>query len=150
MSHTYTKLYTHIVFSTKHRFPFLTSELRPRLFSYMGGIIRQLDARPIHINGTADHVHILASLPARLAVSDVVRTVKANSSRWVHEEFPSHRKFAWQTGFGAFSVSRRDVESVTNYIANQEEHHHRKTFQDEFLNFLIEQGIEYDERYIWD
>ena len=150
MSHTYTKLYTHIVFSTKHRFPFLTSELRPRLFSYMGGIIRQLDARPIHINGTADHVHILASLPARLAVSDVVRTVKANSSRWVHEEFPSHRKFAWQTGFGAFSVSRRDVESVTNYIANQEEHHHGTTFQDEFLNFLIEQGIEYDERYIWD
>ena len=76
--------------------------------------------------------------------------MKANSSRWVHEEFPSHRKFAWQTGFGAFSVSRRDVESVTNYIANQEEHHHRKTFQDEFLNFLIAQGIEYDERYIWD
>ena len=150
MSHTYTRLLTHIVFSTKNRFPFMDAGLRSRLFPYMGGIIRKLDGKPILINGTTDHVHILASFPPRLALSDALRTVKANSSRWIHEQFPSHRKFAWQTGFGAFSVSYGHTERVRNYIANQERHHHRATFQDEFLNFLKEQEIEYDKKYIWD
>ena len=150
MSHTYTKLITHIVFSTKNRSPFLDHELRPRLFPYMGGIVRESDGKPILINGIADHVHMLVSMPAKLAVSDLLRIVKANSSRWVHEQFPTRRKFAWQTGFGAFSVSHRDVESVRNYIANQEEHHRRVTFQEEFLDFLKEYGIEYDEKYLWD
>ena len=150
MSHTYTKLLTHIVFCTKNRFPFIGAELQPRLFPYMGGIIRELEGKPILINGIADHVHMLVALPPRLAVSDVLRTVKANSSRWVHEQFPSLRKFAWQTGFGAFSVSYGHLERVRNYIANQEEHHRRKPYQEEFLNFLKQYEIEYDERYIWD
>ncbi|MBI1804678.1 MAG: IS200/IS605 family transposase [Ignavibacteriae bacterium] len=150
MSHTYTRLLTHIVFSTKNRFPFINAELRSRLFPYIGGIVRELDGKPILINGIADHVHILTSLPPRLALSDVLRTVKANSSRWVHEQFPSHTKFAWQTGFGAFSVSYGHIERVRNYIANQEQHHRRATFQEELLNFLKEQEVEYDERYIWD
>ncbi|MBI2428246.1 MAG: IS200/IS605 family transposase [Ignavibacteriales bacterium] len=150
MAHTYTQLLTHIVFSTKHRFPFIDAELQERLFPYMGGIIRQLDGIPILVNGVADHVHLLAFLPARMAVSDVLRTVKSNSSRWVHEQFSSKSKFEWQTGYAAFSVSRWDLEKIKNYIANQEEHHRKKTFQEEFLQFLKEYEIEYDERYIWD
>ena len=150
MSHTYTKLLTHIMFSTKNRFPFINEQLRPRLFPYMGGIVRELDGKPILVNGIADHVHLLVALPPRLSLSDVLRTVKTNSSRWVHEEFPSLRKFAWQTGFGAFSVSYGHLERVRNYIANQQEHHRRKTFQEEYLNFLKEQELEYDEKYLWD
>ena len=150
MSHTYTKLLTHIVFSTKNRFPFINEHLRPRLFPYMGGIVRELDGQPILVNGIADHVHLLVALPPRLSLSDVLRTVKTNSSRWVHEEFPSLRKFAWQTGFSAFSVSYGHLERVRNYVANQQEHHRRKTFQEEYLNFLKEQELEYDEKYLWD
>ena len=150
MSHTYTKLLTHIIFSTKHRFPFIDPELGSRLFPYMGGIIRKLEGWPILINGIPDHVHILASLPPKLAVSDVLRTVKANSSLWIHEQFSSLEKFGWQTGFGAFSVSHRDLDIVRTYIANQEEHHRHITFQEEFLKLLKEYEIEYDERYIWD
>lgn len=150
LSHTYSQLHAHIVFSTKHRYPFLDGKLRRRLFPYMGGIIRELDGKPIRVNGVADHVHILASLPPRIAVSDVLRTVKANSSRWIHDEFPSLAKFAWQTGYGVFSVSHRDLESVLRYVNNQEEHHRVKTFQEEFLSFLHEYGIEYDEKYLWD
>ena len=150
MSHTYTQLYTHIVFSTKNRFPFIDKELRTRIFPYMGGIIRELDGKPILVNGVADHIHILAALPARMAVSDVLRTIKTNSSKWVHEQFPVRSKFAWQTGYGAFSVSCRDVESVRDYIANQEEHHRHVTFQEEVLQFLKEYEVKYDERYLWD
>jgi hypothetical protein len=116
----------------------------------MGGIIRELDGIPNLINGLSDHVHILATLPAKLAISDALRTVKTNSSRWVHEQFPSYAKFAWQTGFGAFSVSHSDLDLVRTYIANQDEHHRRVTFQEEFLNLLKEYEVEFDGRYIWD
>jgi len=150
MSHTYTQLLTHIVFSTKDRFPSIDAELQSRIFPYMGGIIRELKGKPILVNGVADHVHILAGLPARIAVSDVLRTVKANSSRWVHEQFPARSKFAWQTGYGAFSVSHNDLEKVRRYIENQKEHHRHVTFQEEVLTFLKEYEIEYDERYLWD
>lgn len=146
MSHTYSQLHAHIVFSTKNRYPFINAELRPRLFPYIGGIIREVGGKPIRVNGVADHVHILASLPPRIAVSDVLRIVKANSSRWIHEQFPSRSKFAWQTGYGVFSVSHHDLESVLKYVNNQEEHHRVKTFQEEFLSFLHEYGIEYDEK----
>ena len=150
MAHTYTQLLAHIVFSTKYRYPFIDAELQQRLFPYMGGIIRELDGKPILINGPADHVHILARLPARTAISDVLRTIKSNSSLWVHEEFHSRSKFGWQTGYGAFNVSPRDLDTVRNYIANQEEHHRKLTFQEEFLKFLKEYEIEYDEKYLWD
>lgn len=150
MAHSYVQLLTHIVFSTKRREHLLTTELRGRLFPYMGGIIRELDGSAILINGVSDHVHILALLPAKRALSDILRDVKANSSGWVHKQFPAMRKFAWQTGYGAFSVSKSNLDVVRKYIANQEEHHRRKTFQEEFVGLLRKHGIEYDERYIWD
>ena len=150
MAHTFTHLLTHIVFSTKDRAPLLDAELKPRLFAYMGGIIRELDGQVMLINGPADHVHILTTIPARTSLSDFRRDLKANSSGWVHKEFPARRDFAWQTGYGAFAVSHSNLESVKEYIRNQEEHHHKLTFKEEFEAFLKRHEMAYDERYLWE
>ena len=149
MAHTFTNLLTHIVFSTKGRAPYLEEEVQPRLFAYLGGIVQQLKGQPIQINGTADHVHLLVALPPALSVSELLRVVKANSSRWVHEQWPSRRSFAWQEGYGAFSVSPSNAGRVLDYIRNQQAHHRKVTFQEEFLTFLKKHDIAYDERYLW-
>jgi REP element-mobilizing transposase RayT len=148
MPRTYTQLLNHIVFSTKERRPTLTAELRGRLFPYMGGIIRQLDGAALLINGVADHVHVLASLPSTAAPSEFVGKLKANSSKWVHESFPEHRMFGWQLGYSAFSVSVSQKQGVWDYIAGQEEHHRRISFHEELISFLRKHEIEYDERYV--
>ena len=150
MPHTFARLLYHVAFSTKGRAPMIDAELKPRLHAYMGGIIGELEGKALIVGGTADHVHLLASLPAKIAVADAMRVVKTNSSRWVHEEWSKRVEFAWQTGYGAFSVSQSAMEAVKRYIANQEEHHRRMTFQEEFLELLRRHGIEYDERYVWD
>ena len=150
MAHTYTHLLTHLIFSTKGRVPFIDSSLKPRLLPYMGGIVRELDSTAICINGTEDHVHLLIASPPALAIADLMRVVKTNSSRWVHLEFPDRAAFAWQTGYGGFSVSGSNVEAVRQYILDQEEHHRRLSFQEEFIAFLKRHGIAYDERYIWE
>jgi putative transposase len=144
---SYISLLTHIIFSSKDRHHLIDEPLRTRLFQYMGGIITDMAAKPIIINGPANHVHILASMPAKISVSDFMRTVKANSSRWVHENFSE--TFEWQKGYGAFSVSPSQARTVENYIAGQVEHHKRVTFEEEFISFLKRHGVEYDERYIW-
>lgn len=128
----------------------LDANLKLRLFAYMGGIIRELGGTALLTNGSADHVHILASLPAKLAVSEVVGKVKANTSGWVHREFSDRRSFGWQTGFAAFTVSHSQKQSVLDYIANQEEHHRKVSFQEEFRLFLKRHEIEYDEKYLWE
>ena len=128
----------------------LDAELKPRLFAYMGGIFRELGGKALLINGPSDHVHILALLPAKLGISEVVGKVKANSSGWVHREFPNKWSFAWQTGFAAFTVSHSQKQSVLDYIANQEQHHRKVSFQEEFLSFLKKHEIEYDEKYLWE
>jgi REP element-mobilizing transposase RayT len=115
----------------------------------MGGIVRSIDGIALAIDGPSDHVHLLVKTPATAAMADVVRTVKTNSSKWVHETFP-RAAFAWQTGYGAFSVSCSNVEAVSEYITGQEEHHKSVSFQEEFVAFLRRHGIEYDERYIWE
>lgn len=115
----------------------------------MGGIIRELDGTAVIINGPADHVHMLVALPPTIGVSDAMRVVKTNSSRWIHETFPAMAAFAWQRGYGAFSVSQSNVPSVMGYIEGQEEHHRTVTFQEEFVAFLRRHGVAYDERYIW-
>lgn len=150
MPHTFTNLLVHVVFSTKDRQPFLDTELRPRLFPYMGGIVRELGGVPLALNGPNDHVHALVTVPATLALADLMRVLKTNSSRWVHEQWPQRCSFAWQTGYGAFSVSKSNAPEVERYITGQEEHHRHVSFQEEFLAFLRRHGIAFNERYVWD
>jgi putative transposase len=150
MPRTYTQLLNHIVFSTKERRPMLTTELRARLFPYMGGIIREFGGVALLINGVTDHIHILASLPATAAPSNFVGKLKANSSKWVHETFPEHRLFAWQLGYSAFSVSVSQKQGVLDYIAGQEDHHRKVSFQEELISFLKKHGVDHDERYVFE
>ena len=149
MAHSFTHLLSHVVFSTKNRVPCLDGELRNRLFPYMSGIIHELGGGVSTINGTNDHVHLLLRLPAAEPLADVMRVLKTNSSRWVHVTWATRRSFAWQTGYGAFSVSQSIADEIVRYIQNQEEHHRSMTFQEELIALLKRPGIEYDERYMW-
>lgn len=150
MSSTLTNLIYHIVFSTKNREPYMVSDVRDELYTYMGGIVRSKGGILLEIGGVADHVHILMKQRQDIAVSDMVRLIKVNSSKWLNEK-PGFRenRFAWQSGYGAFSVSVSQAESVRRYIQKQEEHHQIRGFQAEYVDFLDKHGIEYDERYVW-
>ncbi|HLJ29853.1 MAG TPA: IS200/IS605 family transposase [Candidatus Angelobacter sp.] len=150
MSRTFLQLFVHIVFSTKGRAPLIVPDLKPELHAYLGGLMRELKGKAHAINGMENHVHLLVSLPPTLSLSDMLRFIKSNSCRWVHEKWPRRSSFAWQLGYGAFSVSKSNVPEVEDYIRNQEEHHRNLTFQEEFVSFLRKHEIEYDERYIWD
>jgi REP element-mobilizing transposase RayT len=139
-----------LIWSTKHRQSVLSDEIRERLFQYIGGIIRNDGGKLLAAGGMPDHVHLFADLGKQQSVSDAVRDIKSNSSGWIHQTFPELKLFAWQTGYGAFTVSYSNTETVKNYIANQAEHHRQQTFQEEFVEFLCRHGIEYDERYLWE
>ena len=142
-----TCLITHLVFSTRNRHPFLRDKiLRDDVHAYLGGIIRNLHGTAITIGGVEDHVHMLISLPSRLAIADVVRTVKSNSTTWVHRG--GNPSFAWQSEYAAFSVSASSVRAVAAYIDDQDEHHRRRSFQDELILLLQRHGVKYDEKYI--
>ena len=141
MAHTYTDLLIHALFSTDKRQPLLGRNLRPRLFSYMSGILKRIGFTPLLVNGVNDHVHVLFVLPPTLCVADAVEKLKANSSRWVHEKFPQKRSFSWQPDYTAFSVSPSNRKRVLDYIAGQEEHHRRRSYQEEVLEFLKKSGI---------
>ena len=149
MGHTYACCLTHIVFSTKNRIPYLREEKRHDVFAYLGGIARETGLTALNIGGYEDHAHLLLAIPASICVADAVRILKTNSSRWVHDKQILHPAFAWQEGYGAFSVSESCREAVARYIDTQAEHHRRVSFQDEFLMFLRLHKIPYDERYIW-
>jgi REP element-mobilizing transposase RayT len=149
MSHTYTQLLIHIVFATAERASLITPEIREQLYPYIGGTMRDVRAIPMIVNGTANHVHMLVSVPASLSVADLVRVVKANSSRWIHERWPERKRFAWQQGYGAFSVSESTASQVEKYIREQEEHHREFSFEQEFRVLLRKHNIEVDERYLW-
>lgn len=116
----------------------------------MGGIARQNDLKAVEIGGVADHVHILLSLPATIAIAKAVQLIKGGSSKWVHDTFPEHHQFRWQEKYGAFSVSVSQLEKTREYIRNQEAHHRKITFKEEFVALPKRHGIEYDERYLWD
>ena len=148
MAQTFTNLLTHIVFSTKDRVSSIRPELKSDLHAYMGGIIRNLAGQALIVNGMADHVHLLVWLPPTVAIAEALRVLKANSSRWVHDT-QGRRTFAWQAGYGAFSVSHSNTSVVVKYIQEQEKHHRRISFQEEFLALLRKNNIAYDERYIW-
>lgn len=149
MAHTFTDLLTHVVFSTSGRAASIAEEIRSDVHAYIGGILRELKAVPIAIGGTTDHVHFLIRLPADLALADCMRVVKTNSSRWVKERWPERHSFAWQGGYGAFSVSESNRGAVIRYIQGQARHHQRISFQDEFLALLKRHGVDFDERHIW-
>jgi REP-associated tyrosine transposase len=147
MAHTYTDLLIHVLFSTDKRQPFLDRELRPRLFAYMGGILKRLGCVPLMINGVDDHIHLLIVLPPTLCMADVIEKLKANSSKWTREGFPRMRRFAWQSGYTAFSVSPSNRERVLEYISRQEEHHRKRSYQEEVLAFLKKSRIGVDPRW---
>ena len=148
MPDSYTNLLYHIVFSTKDRHPLITPEHEVRLYDYIGGTIRGVGGISLELNGTADHIHLLAKLRPDRTLSDVLRDLKSNATGWMHAVFPSLRNFSWQRGYGAFTVSQSNVEEVRTYIARQKEHHLRVSFRDEFIQFLRANGIEYDERFV--
>jgi putative transposase len=147
MAHTYTNLLTHALFSTKDRQPLLRPEIKSDLYAYLGGIIANLKGKPLLINGPQDHVHLLFVLPASLAVSDLMEKLKANSSKWVNERW-SARRFAWQAGFTAFSVSQSKLREVEAYISHQEEHHRKLTYQEEVVALLKKHGVKFDLRFV--
>ena len=150
MANTYTSLNVHYVFSTKGRAPVLVGEMKERLWAFMGGIARENKMTARCIGGVSDHVHLLVSLPAALSIAKAIQLIKGGSSVWLHETFPEASTFAWQEGYGAFTVSVSHLDDTIAYIENQEEHHRIKTFQEEYLSFLRKHEIRYDEKYLWD
>lgn len=148
MSDSYTNLLYHIVFSTKDCRPLITPDYEVRLYDYIGGTIRSLGGISLELNGAQDHIHLLAKLRPDRALSDVLRKLKSNASGWMHQVFPPLKHFTWQRGYGAFTVSQSNTKEVREYIARQKEHHQKISFREEFLRFLVANGIEFDERYI--
>jgi REP element-mobilizing transposase RayT len=148
MSHSLTNLLYHILFSTKERQPFIRAEIESRVYQYLGGIIRGQQGSAIEINGMPDHVHILARLSQNIAVADVLRKLKGDSSGWIHRRL-NLKSFAWQVGYAAFTVSESQVERVRQYIRNQKKHHRRMTFREELIALLKAHKIEFDEESFW-
>ena len=149
MAHSYVCSYAHCIFSTKQRRRLITPELAPRLWSHMGGIARKNKMKALAVGGTDNHVHILLSLPPTLPTSKGVRLVKAGASKWVHDTFRNLGDFAWQEGYGCFSVSPSRLYATVRYIAHQEKHHRTMTFEQEYLKILEKCGVDYDERYVF-
>jgi putative transposase len=149
MSHSYVSNLMHCTFSTKDRYPAIDSELESRLWPYLGGIARENRMKALAVGGTADHVHALLSLPGMMSFAKAVQLIKGGSSKWMHDTFSNQKRFAWQEGYGAFSVSASQVPKTIAYINNQKEHHRKKSFHEEFLELLNKHGIEFDRRYVF-
>jgi Transposase and inactivated derivatives len=150
MANTYTCLHYHIIFSTKHREPWLRADIEERVWTYLGGIAHENGVHPVCVGGFDDHIHILVRIPPALAVSDVVKQIKGGSSKWIKTALPGFVSFAWQDGYGAFAVSKSQVPDVERYIREQREHHRARSFQEEYRVFLERNGIVYKEEYLWD
>ena len=146
---SYISSYFHCVFSTKERRPFITPDLRERLWPFLGGIARQNKMKAIEIGGVGDHVHMLLTLPSTMPISKAMQLIKGGLSKWIHETFPNQRTFSWQEEYGAFSVSVSQLDKTIAYIRGQPEHHRKITFQEEFLRLLEKHAVEFDERYLW-
>ena len=142
--------YIHLVFSTKYREHTILPEIEPKLYAYIAGICKNLESPALQIGGITDHIHILFVLSKKITLIAFVEEIKKRSSKWIKTQGTQYHNFYWQGGYGAFSVSPKQVDTVKYYIANQKEHHQKKTFQHEYLAFLKEYNVEYDERYVWD
>jgi REP element-mobilizing transposase RayT len=151
MAQSLAKILLHLVFSTKDRKPFLRDQpLRDELHRYLGGILTNLECQPLIIGGVEDHVHLLSAHPRTATVADVVKELKRGSTVWLKTKSPVLSEFAWQNGYGVFSIGQSQVEDVRAYIAGQEEHHRKISFQEEFRRLLERYEIAFDERYVWD
>lgn len=150
MPGTYSQLLLHVVFSTKGRKPWITGDVAERLYPYIGGIVRAEKGVLYDIGGVEDHLHMYLRWRPDGSVSDLMRTVKARSSKWIHDTFPKLGAFAWQEGYSVFSVSKSQEEAVKKYIAGQAEHHKRTDFKSELLRILRAHGLEFDEKYVFD
>lgn len=147
---TFTKLSYHIVFSTKHRSKLILDSFSERLYEYIGGIIRAKNGNLVEIGGVEDHIHLLMNLSPTKAISDTIREIKANASKWKNELRDNTCLFEWQKGYAAFTVSYSQIESVRHYIRNQREHHRVKTFEEEYIAFLKLHNIEFDHKYLFE
>ena len=151
MPQSLSTVYLHLVFSTKDRRPFLSDPaLRSEMHAFLAGVSKQLDCSPILAGGVEDHVHLLARHGRNITQSDWVKEIKRVSSQWIKNRDPTLRDFAWQSGYGVFSVSASNLDAVRQYIAEQVEHHRTSTFQDELRTLLQKHGAEWDERWVWD
>ena len=150
MSQSLVKNLLHLIFSTKHRTPWIPADVRPQLFAIQAGIFKNWDSPALAIGGTDDHVHALFSLSKNYPLTKIVEQVKASSSKWMKKEGTGNSQFQWQSGYAAFSVSQSSVGDVKRYVENQEEHHRRMTFQEELRLFFKRHAVEFDERYVWD
>ena len=149
MAQTLVSLMVHIIFSTKDREKFITPEIEPELFAYIGGILKNHESRLLDAGGTSDHVHLLVSQSKNLSLSALMKDVKKDSSLWIKTKASRFRNFHWQDGYGAFSIGQSDIFQLKKYIGGQKEHHRRRTFKEELIAFLDEYGMTYDERYLW-
>jgi len=149
MSNTFSNLLFHIVFSTKERASLLSPELRECLYSYISGIANQNGFKIIITNGTDNHIHILLLLKPDVSVSKAVQLIKGGSSKWIHDNFSMLKTFSWQEGYGAFTVSASQINPTKQYISNQEQHHKTMTFQEEYLEFLKRNNVDYDTKYLF-
>jgi putative transposase len=150
MANTYSSIFYHFIFSTKNRQKLIDVEIENRVWAYIGGIARKHKLTALQVGGIEDHIHTLVLSPPIYAPSQIAQFLKGDSSKWIHEEFRHLHKFAWQDGYGAFSVSKSKVPVVIEYIKNQREHHSKETFEDEYRRLMKLHGVEYDERYLLD
>ena len=150
MAGTFSQIYIQVVFAVKGRENLIGKQWKDELHKYIAGIIKGKEQKPIIVNGMPDHIHAFIGLRPSMAVSDLVRDVKNNSSNFINEKKLVKGKFSWQEGYGAFSYAHSQIETVYNYILNQEQHHKKKTFREEYIDFLKKFEVEYDERYLFE
>src|SRR5262249_6667181 len=148
-AHSFVSSLFHCAFSTKERRKLIAPEIEQRLWPYIGGICRENDMKALAVGGVSDHIHVLLSLPSKLALAKAIQLVKGGSSKWIHDTFPKHRDFEWQEGYGAFSIGISQKDKTIEYIANQKKHHRVKTYEAELIAFLKKHDIEYDERFVF-
>ncbi|MFK8007267.1 MAG: IS200/IS605 family transposase [Saprospiraceae bacterium] len=150
MPQSLVKNYIHLIWSTKNRKPIIDKKIEKQLYAYIAGICNKLECKVLQIGGIEDHVHIICELSKKIPLIKLLEEAKSHSSKWIKTKGDQYQNFYWQNGYAAFSVNPKEVGIVVNYIKNQEEHHKKKSFQDEYKAFLKQYKMEYDERYMWD
>ncbi|MBI5092632.1 MAG: IS200/IS605 family transposase [Candidatus Hydrogenedentes bacterium] len=150
MPQSLASVYVHVIFSTKNRISCIDQIVRQELHRYTATVLKNIECHAVRIGGVSDHLHVLCRMSKTLSISGLVEEIKVPTSKWLKTKSPALKDFHWQNGYGAFSVSPSHVEDVTTYIDQQDAHHQRRSFQDEFRRFLEKHGVKYDERYVWD